>query len=109
MRFDGFINEGKKEDKINQQLRAVVKKCSQFFDELSATRNPFIYRGTRQEISGIVEARIPRKDRKPKDTDIFIHEIMFKCKYYYLIDNDFSQGIDIDDMLKMIIRERKSW
>lgn len=75
MRFDNYLlNENKRYDETLKQLEQVIKKCSQFFGEVGSSG--FLYRGTKIKIKAPVEIRIPRKDRKPLNTDDIVHETM---------------------------------
>lgn len=76
MRLAGYINEGEA-DKTALALKNVVKECSDYFDEVKSIKiEPFIYRGVKNVPKKLIEKRIPRAGRAPKDTPLLIHDIM---------------------------------
>lgn len=89
MRLVNYIIEGEKnrtalalKNVLLPALKDVVKKCSQYFDEVSQIKNnPFIYRGVHSLPVRPIEMRLPRKDRVPKDTPVLVHNIMDEMLY----------------------------
>lgn len=66
MRLNCYLTEKKDKDYVSE----IKKKCSEILKYLN--RNVLLYRGTNKEIED-VEYFIPRKDRKPFDTDLKVH------------------------------------
>lgn len=77
MRLVQYITE-KTDRKLLNQIEQVVRKCSQYYKEIGTAGH--LFRGTSTR-SARVEARVPRKDRKPRDTNMDVHLIMDKLLY----------------------------
>lgn len=77
MRLTQYITE-KTDGKLLRQIEQAIRKCSQYYEEIGTAGH--LYRGTKTR-TGKIEARIPRKDRRPRDTQKDTHLIMDKLLY----------------------------
>ncbi len=95
MRLKTFIVKEGISDKLQRiNIEKIVKKCSQYFEEFgSATQNGyFFWRGTYSCPNKICKI-IPRKNRKPTDTNIQVHEMVDDLFYEKFGWKPRSEGV----------------
>ena len=66
------------DDVATAQIKEVVKKCSQYFEEVGTIGH--LYRGT-NTFNPPVEIKTPRENRVPKDTEMFVHHTLDDLMY----------------------------
>jgi hypothetical protein len=87
-------------DKENALINRLRVDCSEFINVLKKS-NEKVWRGTHHSIGGI-QKFVPRSDRKPKDTNIWVHNLLnkeFLKKFGWKVRNGVFATSDKNEIL----------